>query len=129
VNSIITLPESRAFNAKEIACICRGGGHGKAKRQQQRQHCIRKNVAIDVIMLTDQKLKEKLEKCSSSAKLLPLKDNLPKVVKYLKKNIRLQDVNMILQQFEEASVTIPVEAIAQEFRNEGVELNNITKSK
>jgi len=124
VNSIITLPESRAFRLTEIDCICKA----RRQRQQRRQHCVRKNVAIPVIMLTDQALKEKLEKCSSSAKLLPLKDNLAKVVKYLKKNIWLQDVNMILQQFEEAHVTIPVEAIAQEFRNEGVELDNITKS-
>jgi len=115
VDEIITLPGSKVFRDIDIQRLC--GIHLTA--------CIL-NVPIAVVRLTQHQLKKKL-KHVPGAQVEKLKDNLPKVVKYLKENIGLKDVKTVLREFENSDVIIPAEAIAKEFRDEGVELRNTTK--
>jgi len=115
VDEIITLPGSKVFRDIDIERLC--GIHLTA--------CIL-NVPIAVVRLTQHQLKKKL-KHVPGAQVEKLKDNLPKVVKYLKENIGLKDVKTVLREFENSDVIIPAEAIAKEFRDDGVELRNTTK--
>jgi len=88
--------------------------------QKKKVQCIG-HVPVQVVRAQDGDLAALLEQLSE-VKKLPLKNNLPKVVKYLKKHYTLDDVPDILKQYEDAGVIIPAEAIAAEFRAEGVEL-------
>jgi len=113
VDGILELNDSsKAFSKKQMNTLC--------KTLKKKVQCIG-HVPVQVVRAQDGDLAALLEQLSE-VKKLPLKNNLPKVVKYLKKHYTLDDVPDILKQYEDAGVIIPAEAIAAEFRAEGVEL-------